>query len=385
MFSMGDGDDGGYFGIPDLIPNSGMLQEDSYDNDSEEEEEEEEGGVEKMDEEEEDALGTGADAIANLEVLQFPESKAAMHMESTHAGKFRLRAESIPIHFVSIPPHVMKAYSSHKEQMSKQKAYIASHSCMPGIVHTSPLISLFSSVAVVPPGQKPPAGGIPRAWHNQYTSFVYSVYQLKQLFSLIVAGGVIPFDPNTWNGEKMEHVINEFQHQIKVMEELQNERLEIIYETAVKPGTDPDAVMHEFISLLEKYSYQLIHLHEYLIWTIAVEPRCDMPLETILTPATEIPLLAQCTEQEQERIKEDCNMFFNHKVYMRREQERENRANGVENVDATPAVQLMTNSVMQETPLRYKQLIPLRTLYEYLFYLDTDGVLTKHNWRWGPK
>lgn len=370
MFSMGSDN---YFGTPDLVPNSGMLQADAYHELEPMDQSEEE-------EEVEDALGTGADEIEHLDLLIFPASKAPL--ETNDKGQFRLRVEHIPINFVSIPPHVMKAVSHYDDEMSKQKATIASHACMPGIVHTSPMVSLFSSVAVIPAGQRPPPGGIQRAWHNKYTSFVFSMYQLKQLF-ISVTGGLIPFNKETFNEEKMQKVFNEFEMQVKIMNRLQDEQLDRIYTKAVEPGTAPDYMMHEFIALLEKYSFQLIHLYEYLIWTVAVQPRCDMPLEALLTPM-DLPILSQCSPQEQQRCKEDVNMFFNYKIAIRDAQEAENTAKGVESVDIRPNVVLVKDSATQPTSLRYKELIPLRTLYEYFFYLDTDGVLSKYNWSWKP-
>jgi len=375
MFSRGGSDN--YFGVPDLDPNGGMLLD--------EEEEAESMDIDSdndydnlMDAMNEDALGTGGDEIKNLDILIFPSSKAAL--EYNNQGQYRLLVTSIPFDFVSIPPEIMKALSHYDEEMSKQKATICAQLCMPGLVHASPLESLFSSVAVLPKGQKPPPGGINRAWHKKYTSFQHSIYQLKMLF-ISVTGGLIPFKEGTFSDEDMQKVMNEFEHQTRVMEMLQNDRLDTIYNTAVVVGTDPNHIMQEFISLLEKYSYQMIHLYEYLIWTVAVAPRCDLPLEAILTPM-ELPVLSALTSAEQNRAKRDVNEFFNFKLNMRISQEKENASKGEENTDVQPREMLTQNSATQPSNAKYKELIPLRTLYEYLFFLDTDGILTKNNWHW---
>ena len=170
MFSRGGSDN--YFGVPDLDPNGGMLLD--------EEEEAESMDIDSdndydnlMDAMNEDALGTGGDEIKNLDILIFPSSKAAL--EYNNQGQYRLLVTSIPFDFVSIRPQIMNALSHYDEEMSKQKASICIQFCMPGLVHASPLESLFSSVGVLPKGQKPPPGGINRAWHKKYTSFQHSI------------------------------------------------------------------------------------------------------------------------------------------------------------------------------------------------------------------
>lgn len=328
-----------------------------------------------------DALGTGADEIKNLDLIIFPVSEAPL--EYNNQGKFRLKVQNVPHEFISIPPHVMKAVSQYNEEMSKQKAGICIQPCIPLLVHMSPIVSLFSSVAVLQKGQTPPVGGIPRAWHARYTSFQYSMYQLKMLY-ICVTEGLIPFKQGTFSNDDLEKVKNEFDHQTKIMDHLQNERLDQLYEHAVKEGVNSNNIMKDFIDLMESYALQLIHLYEYLIWTVAVAPRCNMKLEFLLTPH-EKPILSQLIPSEKARAEKDVNEFFNFKLKLRLGQEEQNAKNGVENTDVRPREMLVQDSVLKSTSARYKELIPLRTLYEYFFFLDADGILTKNQWHWSPQ
>jgi hypothetical protein len=127
-----------------------------------------------------------------------------------------------------------------------------------------------------------------------------------------------------------------------------------------------------------------VHLLEYVIYSIAIEPRApDMPLEAVLTPITK-PSLEACKPEQQKLAVHDVVEFFNFKHQLRKEQEADNASKGIDNSDVLPIVQLTHNSAAQATNVKYKNLIPIRTLYEYLFYLDADGILTKNKWEWSP-
>lgn len=367
-----------YFGQVQLMPDDGFLQPDAGENekvidamdlsdDEKKEEDEEEGSVPL------------SEQVKNTTVLAFPQAQPPL--ESNGQGQVRFKADHIPLHFHSVPPNILKGLQANEELMAKLKSSIAMYPCMPLIVHVSPILLLFSGKAVLPKGQERKV--VQRAWHDQFTSFSQSAYKLKQLLALLI-NGAIPFDPTTFGPQHMEQILNEFELQTHMMEQVQDEALDSLYQDAVKPGSNGTYIMQQFMEVLELFSFQYVHLLEYVIYSIAIEPRApDMPLEAVLTPMTK-PSLEACKPEQQKLAVHDVVEFFNFKHQLRKEQEADNASKGIDNSDVLPIVQLTHDSAAQATNVKYKNLIPIRTLYEYFFYLDADGILTKNKWEWSP-
>lgn len=355
-----------YFGVPDLSASFGY----GYQEDEDDEQ--------NMDIEDAGEEGEGG----GVELISFLEAQPLL--EDNGQGRVRWMADAVPPSVVSVAPHVMNALSAYTDEMSKHKAAIMLHPCLPMIVHSSPMVSLISGVAVVPPGQEKQKQ-LPRPWHPRYTSFVYSAYQLHQLY-LLAKHGCFPF-PSEFTQERQRQICSNHQRQIEMAEELQNSRLDALYRRAVAEGNDAkDAVMHEFIALMESYCHHYLHIYEYTLHALLVEPRCQLALEHVLTPSNMSPSLDMCLPEVRERVLEDCNTFFNHKIQTRVEQEAEILKRGEQLVDARPLVQMPVNSARQPCPphLLFRGYLPLRTIYEYFWFLDADGVLSKAQWSWEP-
>ncbi len=322
------------------------------------------------------------------QMLQFPAAVPLIELNQD-GTQFRFLANHISDTLPSIPPSIMKAMATLTEATSKQKAGISFHSCMPMPVHASPLVSLFANKFVLPKGATVTVMQ-QRPFKDKYVSFMFSCYQLQQL-KLACLNGLIPFHPS-FTERKLLAAHVEYQHQIKRIGNAQDSALDALYAKAI--GKDESAlivsmqaVMAEFVSLLETYSLQYIHLLEYFIHTCLIEPHNQnaaagklLPLESCLTP-NECPPLSACTAQQQENIMQDLVAFFQHKVSYRADQEQRNTAEHVQNTDAASAAGSKINvaAIMPSVKARQQELyngyIPLSTLYEYFCFLDCDGVL----------
>jgi len=364
MFSVAGSED--YFNVPDLLPQDGGLQA-MDENDDEEEEEEDE---REMD-------------VSAQELIVFPEPEP--HLEHDYKGSMRMQREYIPSDFLSIPPHVMNALSRLKEEMSKQKAVIMMHAVLPIIVHSSPLMSLFSSTPVLPPNVPMPKEGVPRIWIPTYTSFVYSAFQLHQLY-LACIGGLIGFSSNV-TAEMVSMTKAAFQRQLEMAESVHNDELDALFRDAASGEHKADDIVARFIDQMQRYALQYVHLFEYVIHSLVIAPRCELPLEAVLTPNTCVSL-DMCLPDERDRVLHDTHAFFRYKSEERRFQEAKNKQEGKDNVDVTPHIDMPPDTVernFQHTNFLFKGHIPLRTIYEYMWYLDTEGMLTECKWNWQPK
>lgn len=337
-----------------------------------EEEEEEQGGQNDYND---DPLGTGTDEIKTVGLLRFPDSNAPIQVNAA-TGKFRFNSESIPFEMKSTNAMVMKALGSNDEETGKQKAAITLQPCIPLVVHGSPLVLLFSSKdCSSAPGQN---GGT--AEKSRYMSFTKAAYQLMQLY-VVCIDGLIPFPPH-FGPNELAHAQKEFSRQMRLMEQEQNKAIDRLFLEAINVGpTGKSQVFAAFITLMENYALQFIHLFEYFLHTCLIQPRCTLPLEAILTP-NDKPNLSDCILSERGQILKDTHDFFHYKALMRRTQEEDNAKQGRANTDATPRVLLRPENMLKQVPESdlYRGYIPFQTLYEYFWFLDSDGILTSNKW-----
>lgn len=368
MLSYNFGGGGEYYGMSAADQRKGGLMDDDLsslsDDDGEQQDMEEDAG-EMVDPKEEEHVEAA--------MLRFPQPVPLIEL-SEDRRQFRFLADRIPVSLPSIAPPVLKAMATLTEATSKQKAGIAFHSCMPMPVHGSPLVSLFANKFVLPKGQT--ATLQQRPYKDKYVSFMFSCYQLQQL-KLACLNGLIPFHPSITE-RKMLAAHVEYLHQIKLIGTVQDNALDALYAKAVNGvAVSMVAIMNEFITLLESYSLQYIHLLEYFIHTCLVAPH-GIPLEACLTP-NETPPLALCGAQQQQTILDDLILFFKHKVSYRAEQEKRNVVDHVSDIDASSTTKLNIDAiepiVKGRTQELYNGYIPLSTLYEYFCFLDCDGVL----------
>jgi hypothetical protein len=384
-----------YYAVSTEDQRRGGLMEESSSESSQDEEEPEvdEGDVKQM-EDDNPCLANGGEEEEDAGI-QFPPP-APLIEHNADGTQFRFIADRIPSTVSSITPQIMKALASYKEATAKQKAAIAWQPCMPLPVHASPLVSLFENKYVLAKGQQT-AAIQHRPYKEKYMPFMRSCYQLHQLIWAFNSG-LIPFHPS-FTEKHLRLARIEYQHQQKRLEYLQNQRLDDLYQKATGGGAGGGGaivgmrdIMREFVSLLESYSLQYIHLMEYFIYTCLIEPHAGalhgLPLEACLTPNV-FPVLSECgTRTQQQEIIQEVVEFFKHKVTRREEQERQNAASGVQNTDAAPLCQLhygTIEAIVQANGIPpnggqpvelYGGYMPFSTLYEYFCFMDIDGVLT---------
>ncbi len=312
--------------------------------------------------------------------LVFPDP-VPMVEYSKDGTEFRFLVQNLPNSFASIPPQILKSMGSWDEATAKQKAAIAFNPCMPMPVHGSPIVSMVENKAVIPAGEKiaPKMQLVPK---TRFISFTRSCYELHQL-KLACANGLIKFHPS-FTPSRLGEAVNEYAFQQKRIETTQNLKIDSLYAKASDPAlmVDMKQVLAEFVSLIESYALQYIHLLEYFIYTCLVAPHGgSIPLEACLTPNV-FPSLGDCIVERRMQVVKDMIEFFTHKIETRAKQEAENAANGVQNTDAPPLQKLRLDDVAdiifkegRNGAVVYNGYIPLRTIYEYFCFMDCDGML----------
>lgn len=341
---------------------------------------ESESDVEAMDEEEDSpselaklAGQVREDDTIQYDVLKFPEPKPWLISDG---DKFRFAGERIPADLPSFPPHVLLALAAITGVSAIQMAAICFQPCMPFPVHASPLVSFFMNKLPVRKGKPFPVPGEHKVWVHRPVSFLFTCYQLHQMKELTLTGS-IPFHPSIT--EARINVINiEYAHQLKHMEMLQNDLLDELFERARSGTVGAEVIMMEFVDLLQRYSFQYIHLLEYYLYSLLIGPfntnnaETDIPLEAVLTPTT----LFTLPPAHAAAIMPDVVKFFEHKHNSRVEQEAKNTKDGRETVDRsvveTPIRYETIKGKMERNEETYKGFIPLTTLREYFDFLDCE-------------
>ena len=306
-----------------------------------------------------------------LEEIVFPEPRPWIELDNggTH---FKFLSAKIPDALNSFAPNILKALASIDIRGSDIKTGICKQPCMPMPVHASPLISLFQNKFLIPPGKTVVIQTRP---HKQkYVSFLFSCYQLHQLKDAC-KGGIITLLPE--KKTQLMPALQEYDLRLKKMEEFQNYVLDELYAKSAAKEITAEQTMEEFILLLETFSLQYIHLLEYFLYTMLIEP-FGLPLESILTP-NERPTLGQCLEPA--KIMMDVVMFFKHQQESRDDQEAKNVKKGVANVDAKNPHPIQWAAIEQRVKTQppdqvYRGYITKDTLYEYFCHFDVDGVTT---------
>ncbi|MBX9636005.1 MAG: hypothetical protein K2Q45_00450 [Nitrosomonas sp.] len=285
------------------------------------------------------------------EALVYPEPKPLIHYSGNTNEFFTFDKHYIPATFPQIPVQVLLATSGEatvaKKAMAKQMAAVCAHPCLPLIVHASPIISFFeNSTKDVDPIQK-----------RTFVSFMFSCVQLHQ-FKMDCVVGAFPFH-ETMTPKKFEKINDNYATQLRIMENDQNVLLDAMYDEFQKTQNE-NALMLEFVSLMESYCLRYIHLIEYYLYTCLIEPHDVngvVPLQSVLTPHV-LPSLNQIPFDAREGIVQDMYKFFDFK----------------RNIMECEEIQPFTYDSAAAAENTYKKLIPMKTLWEYCRAMNREQI-----------
>jgi hypothetical protein len=295
-------------------------------------------------------LGDDDDNNTTYSVLVFPEPKPLVtYLGSTHE-QFHFDKKLLPLTLPPVPPQIMLALEGGSAVMrkvvAKQMAAVCVQSSMPAIVHGSPLVSLLENTTKdVAPIKK-----------DTYMSYMESCCQLHA-FKLACLEGAFPFHHSV-TPEKLKKSHDEYEAQVSQMGKEQDAQLDALYSANSANScelAERNHLLASFITLMERYCLQYIHLLEYFLYTCLVEPHnVDnlIPLEAVLTPNT-LPTLKQVQFKDRESIVKDVYKFFDYKR------------------DMQGCVQIESRDKMEaimcggEESNKYKGYVPLQTLWNY--------------------
>lgn len=313
--------------------------------------------------------------------LVFPEPMPAI-VYSNDGKQFRFDKSVIPPQVKGIPPQIMQGAAAIKEETARQKACISFQPLLPGLVHASPMVALLESIVV----RAPPKAGAPviapdkqpQPASVRYVSVLKSCYQLQQ-FKMACHNGLFPLAPSMI--DRLEECGEAYLTHVRGLSQGFDERLDELLASA-KTQTR-DNVLAAFLALVEQHALDYIHTLEHYLYTCLIEPRLIVPIITlaaVLTP-NQFPSLDACSEDtERKEVMDDVVAFFAHKERVRDEQIALNAKNGVTNTDyvgmplrSAAIMELFHSTAPHDL---YKGYLPKQTAIEYLFYMDTDGVLS---------
>lgn len=335
-------------------------------------------GVDGGDDDDGDACGSTAAAITKL---VFPEPVPAIFY-SNDGKQFRFDKAVIPPQVKGIPPQIMQGAAAIKEETARQKACISFQPLLPGVVHASPMVALLESIVV----RAPPKAGAPvcapdkqpQPTSVRYVSVLKSCYQLQQ-FKMACHNGLFPLAPSMI--DKLDECAENYLTHVRGLSQGFDERLDELLASAKTRAREE--VLASFLALVEQHALDYIHTLEHYLYTCLIEPRLIVPiisLAAVLTP-NQFPSLDACSEDtERKEVMDDVVAFFAHKERVRDEQVALNAKNGVTNTDYV-AMPLRSTAIMElfhstDSQHLYKGYLPKQTAIEYLFYMDTDGVLS---------
>lgn len=295
-------------------------------------------------------LGDDDDGNTTYSVLVFPEPKPFITYSSSTHEHFHFDKKLLPPTIPPVPPQIMRALeggaSIMRKVVAKQMAAVCVQSSMPAIVHGSPLVSLLENTTKdVVPIEK-----------DTYMSYMESCCQLHA-FKLACLEGAFPFHHSV-TPEKLKKTHDEYEAQVTQMGKEQDAQLDALYATNSQELVDANARNHllaSFITLMERYCLQYIHLLEYFLYTCLVEPHnVDnlIPLEAVLTPNI-LPNLNQVKFKERENVVKDMYKFFDYKRDMQ----------GCVQIESRDKMEAIMSGGNEES--KYKGYVPLQTLWNY--------------------
>lgn len=309
-----------------------------------------------------------------VEELIYPEpSRRALTYDPARGGLwFHFDRQRIPHALQTLAPNVLKAMAGWTEATEIHGTAIALQPAMPMPVHSSPLISMLANQHLP---NETPAQMLKRpcTWMPKYTSWVRSCYQLHQWKELAL-NDVVTLHASITPDARTK-MVEEYYHQLRAMETKQNIELDALYDAAGSGALDRTATLSRFISLLECYSLQYIHLLEYFLFSLLVAPYGPtIELDMVLTP-NDTPSLGDCQACGQFVVTEvvrDMRVFLRSKYAT-----RDAQINSADASHFQPRKDLLFDATAPE-PGRgetWRGYMPRDVLFDYMCFFDCDGKL----------
>jgi hypothetical protein len=289
------------------------------DNDEDEEEEEEEEAEVKV-----------------TRVLEFPTPQPAISYNG-NGTLFRFNYKLLNVDMSGFVHTAVSALNGHEEVSRGIKELLAMHPTLPTIVHGSPLLAAVRCLIVTPKGTRLPAWEeeVPSA--ARYESWMFSAYRLQQL-KMLVDNPTCKFHASM-TVSRLKAATTEFQRLVTELENVQNERLQQLFDLRASLGPGDDAVAtvkKPFVEYLVDYNLRYIHLLEYFLYSVLLAPAAGadgLRLEQVLTPRAPEATLALCSQLEGNRVIGDVETFLRHKQQYVDAQRERNVREGREDTD----------------------------------------------------
>jgi len=319
-------------------------------------------------------MGDAGDRVVEELIFPDPVRTALIYDPDRGGAWFHFERKRIPHALQTLPPQVLKAMSKWKEAGELLSTAIALRPAMPMPVHSSPLLSLLDNQHL--PDEKPEQMmKRPPTWRAKYTSWAKSCIQLYE-WKVMALERVVTLHPSMTN-EVLEQIDTEYERQSGIMEENQNAELDTLYENAANGSANAQVTIERFISLLEKYSIQFIHLLEYEIYSLLVAPYgTAIGLDWVLTPL-DTPSLDACQACDKftaAEVVRDMRSFLRNKYATRAAQQADENA---EVSRFKPRLELLYDATAPEPGKgeHWRGYMPREVLLDYLRAMDVDQKL----------
>lgn len=326
-------------------------------------------------------------------VFPEPTSPPLLEYANDNGCDVRFLPDRIPPTLPVITPNVLLGLSSIAELTAGQKRTVCGHTCLPMVVHSSPLVALIMSRVASKKQQAIP-------WKSRYISWMQGTFQLRELM-LAACNGIIPFHESVTD-EFVHECHREFRSQMASYEYAQDERIQTLFAEARANPANTHAVLMTFIDYLEEYALYYVHSLEQFLFRTLIEPHGHgLTLADVLTP-NERPSLDQCSPLKRTKnapsdrytARQLAVDFFLIKVpaVLARDAQVASQPDYVARqtfdlqqlpyrVEVHPATGAVRYNVPAGTV--WRGYISLQTIYEYWLFCDTEHVLGD-DWAWDP-
>lgn len=334
-----------------------------------------------MDEEE------SSDEVFRLDEAQIPDpTPCVVYNESRTFVHFDVN--TIPDSIPMIPPQILKGLTSPvMDTVVKIKGLTCMHRCLPMMVHSSPVVSLFMTRTKSKKESTIPSKPLCIGWMD-------TCFQLHQLKAACNAG-LIQFHPSVAkNPSMLTDAEQDYQNQVKLLGLNQDSFMDALYKAVLNGEIKGHAAMTEFASSMEKYAMRYVHLIERFLYTCLIEPHgSGLRLEHVLTPYT--PSLELKDANDPVRVRQMVVDFFKFKVELERAQVKSygnnetqffERAFNLQQLPYRIQVHPTTKKIKYNCQQNqvWKGYISMQTLFEYFWFCDTDEMLRNAGWEWHP-
>jgi hypothetical protein len=245
-----------------------------------------------------------------------------------------------------LPPGVMPALAKVTQLQETTKRWVAAHLALPMPVHTSPLLALLAPRDV---------------WSARYINWTESAQRLLSLADA-VRSGVVSRSPALSVEQAEAHWVR-FQHQTRLLEEQQEERIAELCRAGMHEGT-----LERFVGFLEEYALYFLHTIEHYLFKMMLAPRNvpGLTLAHVLTP-NEAPPAGD------EVALKCCADFFATKMELVRK--RQESCVLEDGFVYTPPPPMDIGQLAPREGDSYKGYISRRGLLDYLRFCDVEYAL----------